>query len=308
MRRSLRSWVLPGARLALVLLLVGLATRLGLPTRTSLPIDAVADEGRGLFELAAVPEESGQPPFLIERFEVTNAQYARFVIATGHRAPLHFQSGLPPRDEGEHPVVYVSLADAAAYARWRGRRLPSADEWRRAARGGGAWKQYPWGKTFVANQCNNGWTMLNRSTPVGTFESGKNALGCYDLAGNVAEWTTSSARDERGFLVPGRRVVLGGAFRDKEELSFAIDEENPRVAEYEGDFNDTLGFRCVADVDAAAVLELVRAHERGDREVRLQVEVMFRSMGSRGAGLLEELASFGPEMARDTARRLLGRR
>ena len=307
MRRSLRSWVLPGARLAVILLLVGLATRLGLPTRTSLPLEGVADEGRSLLELAVVPEEPGLPPFLIERFEVTNAQYARFVAATGHRAPLHFLAGLPPRDEGEHPVVHVSLADAAAYARWRGRRLPSAEEWRRAARGGGAWKQYPWGKSFVANQCNSWSTDLNRTTPVGTFESGKNALGCYDLAGNVAEWTTSPARDARGFPVPGRRVVLGGSFRDSEELSFAIDEENPAMAEDGENFNDALGFRCVADVDAASVRELVRLHLRGDREVRLLVEGTLRSMGTHGARLLREVAGLGPEAEREQAQRLLAR-
>ncbi|HEV8663956.1 MAG TPA: SUMF1/EgtB/PvdO family nonheme iron enzyme [Candidatus Methylomirabilis sp.] len=177
------------------------------------------------------------PAFWIDRFLVTHAEYLAFVRATGHRVPgigkeeyvaqgflVHdydrevtrflWQGGEPPPGLGEHPVVLVSVEDAEAYCRWRatreGRllRLPTEEEWEKAARGAdGRW--FPWGKTWDPRRLNNAEAGPLFTTPVTAYPLGRSPYGMFDAAGNVFEWTASRYPD-------GRRVMKGAGSWDDE--------------------------------------------------------------------------------------------
>lgn len=136
--------------------------------------------------------------FQIAKYPVTNGQYARFVAATGHRAPYPWQDSDLPAWLENHPVVDVTWHDARAYCRWRSQeegrtyRLPTEAEWEKAARGGDG-RIFPWGDEWNPSRCNSSegrgdWT----TTPVGMYPDGGSPHGCQDMAGNVWEWTQSA--------------------------------------------------------------------------------------------------------------------
>jgi sulfatase modifying factor 1 len=157
--------------------------------------------------------------FFIGRFAVTNDEYARFVHATGHPAPIvrglplitlggredlfresaapyAWENNEPPAGHGSHPVVLVRYDDAVAYCRWmseaesRAVRLPTEAEWEKAARAGTEGLRYPWGNEIDATRANfltDPSTRHQRGTrPTGTYEP--NAYGLSDVCGNVWEW------------------------------------------------------------------------------------------------------------------------
>jgi len=128
------------------------------------------------------------PAFYIDRTEVTNAQYAAFVKATGHPAPSHFAGGSPPAGKGDHPVVNVALPDALAYAKWAGKRLPTEHEWERAARGTDG-RAYPWGDEWEEGKGHFG---RSGTVPVGSMPFDRSPDGVMDLGGNVMEMTLAA--------------------------------------------------------------------------------------------------------------------
>ena len=151
-------------------------------------------------------------PFLMDRTEVTNSDYADFIRDTNYSAPNHWNGPKPPFGQEKWPVVNVSLDDATAYAAWRSKRdhfeyrLPTEEEWEYAARNGGNEDMYPWGKDWQ-----EGLAVLKEATPsdVGSRPDNKNKWGVVDLIGNVWEWTST-----RVAAYPGNPVTIPSSTKD----------------------------------------------------------------------------------------------
>ena len=145
------------------------------------------------------------------------SQWWRYVPGANWRHPQGPASTLAGR--AEHPVVQVCWTDAAAYARWAGKRLPTEAEWEYAARGGLNQKPYVWGSTFephgrmMANTFqghfpdhNTGKDHFVGTSPVGAFPA--NGFGLYDMAGNVWEWCADWYRPDY-YAVSPRQEPMG---------------------------------------------------------------------------------------------------
>ena len=131
------------------------------------------------------------PAFEVSRTPVTNEQYARFA---GER-------NAPP----DHPVVLVDWEEAAAFCAWAGGRLPSEEEWEKAARGTDA-RAYPWGDDADESRAALGGDLKYGTTcPVDAHAAGASPYGLLQMAGNVWEWTSTE-------YPSGERVVRGGSF------------------------------------------------------------------------------------------------
>jgi formylglycine-generating enzyme required for sulfatase activity len=174
------------------------------------------------------------PAFAITLTPITNAQYADFVIATGHAAPdvdeptwreyglVHpyastrrfgWAGGQVPAGRAAHPVVLVTHADAQAYAAWlsaqtgQSWRLPSELQWEKVARGDDG-RRFPWGDEFDPARLNSHDAGPFDTVAVGRYPAGASPYGVLDMAGQVFEWTATLAG-------PGRYIVKGGSWDDR---------------------------------------------------------------------------------------------
>jgi len=179
------------------------------------------------------------PAFRIDLLPVTNAQYAEFVAATGAPAPTMDEAtwtklglqqpwaeakrfvwtdGEIPTGRAEHPVVLVDHDTAAAYCAWRGRlvgeprRLPTAAEYEKAARGTEAFT-YPWGNVWDATKLDSQVGGARDTVPVGSYAEGKSPYGVLELAGNVFEWTSTPWPRGAPASAP-ERMVKGSSWDD----------------------------------------------------------------------------------------------
>jgi formylglycine-generating enzyme required for sulfatase activity len=186
-------------------------------------------------------------PFFIDRTEVTNEQYRRFVEATGYDPPKTWKDGAFPVGEEQMPVTGVTWYDAASFAAWAGKRLPTESEWEFAARGAEG-RKYPWGNEWDASVANvDGRT--KGLTRVG--ENGVSPLGIHDMAGNAWEWTANDARSYPGGKeFPWSRlklkIIRGGNWKSNSE-SAAATFRGYYGASGEKDYSTT-SFRCVKDL------------------------------------------------------------
>jgi serine/threonine-protein kinase len=184
--------------------------------------------------------------FLLDRFEVTNEQYLEFVKATGHAAPPGWKGYSFPPGEGKYPVTTVSWDDAADYAAWAKKRLPTEAEWEYAARGGEG-RMYPWGNEFAPQKANTREMRKNGPMPVGSYEDGANRWGIYDLAGNVSEWTASEYKlypGSKAKEISGQKVVRGGSFVANQVYA----RGTTRVPLPPATRDSSIGFRCAKDM------------------------------------------------------------
>ncbi len=170
------------------------------------------------------------PEFWIDKTPVTNAEYARFVYLTGRKSPGHWNGNELPEGIADHPVVYVTWHDAVAYAKWAGKRLPTEEEWEKAARGTDG-RQYPWGDDYPTRELCNFNRIEGGTTPVGKYSpQGDSPYGCVDMAGNVREWTSSEYDD----------TVRGGSWKGNPN-KVRGDNRFRSMSDYK---NNDVGFRC----------------------------------------------------------------
>lgn len=199
------------------------------------------------------------PDFYIDKFEVTNAQYKKFCDETGRPIPTNpFWDNTYFQENPNSPVVGVNWNDASEYARWLGKRLPTEQEWEKAASWGPEAqkkRQWTWGDTPDPSRVGLG---LNRPSPVGQMAPGASAYGVHDLAGSVAEWVDSYYQPYPGNQTPDpdygtrHKVVRGGHFRSpidevRTTMRFHVPPEFTRVERKERTW--LTGFRCAVSAD-----------------------------------------------------------
>jgi len=197
-------------------------------------------------------------PFLFDKYEVTNRQFARF-LTDSDSASRYFDPRmdiieisshrfLAKRGKEDFPAAYVDWYGAYAFAQWAGKSLPTAEEWMIAGLGSQSVSdsdlQYPWGTTRPDSTYANGLrtTSFPAAHAVGSHQKGGSPNGVMDLTGNVAEWTTT----ERTFQVADSVIVRliavkGGSFLDPVE-NLSLSSQTFRRPD---ERLSSVGFRCI---------------------------------------------------------------
>lgn len=246
-----------------------------LPGAARTPLARTVPEGmveipRGMFPFAVRLPEDANPVvpypeyptrtvpmrrFFIDRYPVTNAQFGAFLRATRYRPAdtanflRHWAGGRLPEALASHPVVWVSLEDARAYARWDRKRLPTEMEWQYAAQGTDG-RKYPWGDQFDSTRCNFG---LNRTTRVGAYPTGGSPFGVEECVGNV--WQLTGDVYFNGSYYYG--IIRGGSYYHPTSSIWylksgpvPVDQTQQLLMVSPGfDRSSTVGFRCVRDAE-----------------------------------------------------------
>jgi formylglycine-generating enzyme required for sulfatase activity len=199
--------------------------------------------------------------FAIDRHEVTHGEYALYVNAL---APEDRRAAMPrgwslnsdglaayPRDLRDHPAVYVNWDQAAAYAAWAGKRLPTEAEWEAAAAGTDG-LAYTWGNEYHVGMA-NGDHEATGTLPVEAYPDGRSPVGCYDLIGNAWEWTSTLEDGSTVSRLPEGLVnvaIRGGGWDSRrEELTTRYRWTAPGHAAFASPrYNRPIGFRCVKDL------------------------------------------------------------
>lgn len=181
----------------------------------------VVPAGKFIYGKPGETKEINLPAYSIDKYEVTNSQFARFNL--DHRYEP---------DKANFPVTMVSLNDASAHCEALDKRLPTEQEWEKAARGTDG-RIYPWGNEFIKIACITSETATEgQPMPVGSCEKGKSPYGAMDMAGNVWEWTSSFS--ER------YSILRGGSFFEEGDSAKVFSS----LLSIPDDSKDYVGFRC----------------------------------------------------------------
>lgn len=215
------------------------------------------------------------PNFYIDKFEVTNAQYKAFCEATKHPAPTSTTLHKEFFDtQPNFPVIGVSWEDAAAYAAWANKRLPTEEEWEKAA----SWdpvaqkkRQWPWGDKAEAERANVDAPKKSTKEPneVGTYPRGVSGYGVMDMAGNASEWVDAFYQPYPGNQIADKdfgttnRVLRGGNFVQSLDQARTTRRvfELPTHKEYVEngmEYNSAAGFRCAISANDPRLQEFLR--------------------------------------------------
>jgi formylglycine-generating enzyme required for sulfatase activity len=217
--------------------------------------------------------------FAIDRYEVTNLQYAAYLSVSDAPTPEHWQDGTYPQGTAVHPVVGVSWSDAQAYCAHVGKRLPTEAEWERTCRGPEG-DTYPWGEGWQSDRAvvaqfelddpDDAWAWLASGTgpaspaPVGDPPAGVSSEGVCNLAGNAAEWMAdwydpeayATLPDENplGEGPPWQHSVRGGSWLFRHAQTDLVEEYSRCAARSASHSDDDprIGFRCAGAVGATA--------------------------------------------------------
>ena len=200
--------------------------------------------------------------FYLDKNEVTNEQYERFVIATGYRKPLHWKDGLFEPEDAARPVTHVTWTDADNYCRWKGKRLPLEKEWEYAASGGDERRIYPWGNEWSPDLANVG-SKETKPAPIDMFKKDASRFGVLGLAGNVSEWVAdylTSYDPSKSSSSQRFRVIRGGNFKISQEIAPEVSRATYRqwdypeqradpdsLKSYSGETLQVVGLRCAKD-------------------------------------------------------------
>jgi formylglycine-generating enzyme required for sulfatase activity len=177
------------------------------------------------------------PSYYIDKYEINNSQFLMFINATSYKVVSQkFKSSVALKNP-KWPITNVGWSDAIAYAKWAGKRLPTEQEWEKAAKGIQS-NLWPWGNEDSGNNYNG--KNQGKFTPVniGSFPGGKSEYGVMDMAGNVYEMTI-------GRWIDDSPCMKGGSFLNKGFYT---------MCSFRWADNDTLngdswlGFRCVKDL------------------------------------------------------------
>ena len=194
--------------------------------------------------------------FEIDRYEVSNVHYLRYVLASGVEWPPYWREAPFPEKMVRHPVMGVSWDDAAVYCRWVGKRLPTEAEWEKAARGADGrifpWGNEPagWGKSNIAHPGSKRGTKYPPLANIDRYDRGLSPYGVYQMAGNVSEWVSDwfdpeyyqqgTSFDPEGPVVGEQKVFRGGSWNEDPEVARSAG----RGARLPHDHSYLTGFRC----------------------------------------------------------------
>ncbi|HVR95213.1 MAG TPA: SUMF1/EgtB/PvdO family nonheme iron enzyme, partial [Thermoanaerobaculia bacterium] len=210
-----------------------------------------------LEELIKVAPERGHidQSYFIDRYEVTNESYARFLrwIRTQPHGKLHPREpagkdhtpgswGNAKFNGSDQPVVSVDAYDAVAYCQWAAKRLPTSAEWERAARGTDG-RLYPWGNEFHKEDANAGEGPELRPVKGGSYPRDRSPDGVFDVGGNAAEWTSTPEE----FGGAPAQAVAGASWTDLGEVYGLTFLRRSTSLNYRG---ENVGFRCARSGNA----------------------------------------------------------
>ncbi len=229
-----------GAVALVIVLAGGFALSRFLGSRTNLPTaQGMAYIPEGNFSVGVINPDDAHASFLqvklkefwIDKYEVTNAQYAQFVAKTKRQPPSGWNGGAFPAGQDKRPVQGVTWDQAAAYCEWVSKRLPTEAEWEVAARGKGN-NLYPWGDIADTVQLPEAETY-----PIGSISANSSAFGVFDMAGNVWEWVS----DAYATVPEGMRILRGGSYGFVKDMAYRLIGDPNVPTMYAA-----AGFRCAA--------------------------------------------------------------
>ena len=147
------------------------------------------------------------PAFWIDKFEATNGEYLDFTIKSGYVSEGQTWRLFFTPEKVNAPVINITWNDASAYCKSVGKRLPSEEEWEKAARGSDG-RRFPWGEKWERGRSNTFEEGLRNTANVNQFDD-TSPYGVHDMLGNVQEWTSSWYQRRKGSSEQGETTFEG---------------------------------------------------------------------------------------------------